>query len=95
MVDLIKKSGGGENPSDTSSMIIDESGRGVVTFHSDKLTNMVDIQVTNSTPNKESERAKELVDSTDVSDDDKKEMKSVIEDGQKKLTEKEEQLKEI
>ena len=38
LVDLIKKSGGGENPSDTSSISIDESGRGVVTFHSDKLT---------------------------------------------------------
>ena len=70
LVDLIKKSGGGENPSDTSSIAIDESGRGVVTFHSDKLTT-ADIQA-NSTPNKESEQAKELVDSTDVSDDDKR-----------------------
>ena len=92
LIDLIKKSGGGENPSDTSSIAIDESGRGVVTFHSDKLTT-ADIQA-NSTPNKESEQAKELVDSTDVSDDDKKKAKSVIEDGQKKLAEKEEQLKE-
>jgi hypothetical protein len=92
LIDLIKKSGGGENPSDTSSIAMDENGRGVVTFHSDKLST-ADIQA-NSTPNKESENAKEIIDSSDLSDDDKKKSKSTIENGQKKLAEKESELKE-
>ena len=69
---------------------MDENGRGVVTFHSDKLST-ADIQA-NSTPNKESENAKEIIDSSDLSDDDKKKSKSTIENGQKKLAEKESEV---
>ncbi len=91
-IDLIKKSGGGENPSDTSTIAIDEQGRGVVTFHSDKLSTG-DIQA-NSTPNKESEQAKELIDNSELSDVEKDKAKSIIEEGRVKLEEKENQLKQ-
>ena len=92
LIDLIKKSGGGENPSDTSTIAIDEQGRGIVTFHSDKLTT-ADIQA-NSTPNKESEQAKLVVDDSDMSDEDNQKAKSIIEEGQRKLSEKENELKQ-
>lgn len=92
LVDLIRKSGGGENPSDTSTIALDSEGRGVVTFHSDKLTT-ADIQA-NSTPNMESEQAKKMVDKMDISDSEKEKSKSIIENGQKHLTIKEDQLKQ-
>ena len=90
-VDLIKKSGGGENPSDTSTITIDKDGRALVTFHSDKLST-ADIQA-NSTPNKESEQAKELVEKSSLTDIEKADINNTIEAGQKKLEEKEQQLK--
>lgn len=88
---LIKKSGGGENPSDTSTITIDKQGRGMVTFHSDK-SSTADIQA-NSTPNMEYEQAKELVEKTDLSDMDKKDLIGIIKNGQSRLDEKEQQLK--
>ena len=91
IVDLIKKSGGGENPSDTSTITIDKDGRALVTFHSDKLSTS-DIQA-NSTPNKESEKAKELVEKSNLTDIEKADIVNTIEDGQRKLEEKEQQLK--
>ena len=53
LIDLIKKSGKTENPSDTSTITIDSKERVMIEFHSDKLTTG-DIQA-NSTPNFESE----------------------------------------
>ena len=91
VVDLIKKSGGGENPSDTSTISVDKQGRAMVTFHSDKLST-ADIQA-NSTPNKESEQAKELVEKSNLTDIEKADVINTIEDGQRKLEEKEQQLK--
>ena len=91
LVDLIKKSGGGENPSDTSTIAIDDDGNAIVTFHSDKLSTN-DIQA-NSTPNKESENNKKVVDSSNASASDKALAKSAIEKGQKALAKKEDQLK--
>ena len=91
IVDLIKKSGGGENPSDTSTITIDKDGKALVTFHSDKLSTS-DIQA-NSTPNKESEQAKELIENSNLTDIQKQDLISTISDGQRKLEEKEEQLK--
>jgi len=91
VVDLIKKSGGGENPSDTSTITIDKDGKALVTFHSDKLSTG-DIQA-NSTPNKESEQAKELVEKSSLTDIEKADINNTIEAGQTKLEEKEQQLK--
>ena len=91
LIDLIKKSGGGENPSDTSTITVDEQGRAIVTFHSDKLST-ADIQA-NSTPNKEAEQAKELIDKSNLSDEEKEQAKKIIEEGQKNLEEKENELK--
>jgi hypothetical protein len=91
IVDLIKKSGGGENPSDTSTITIDKQGKALVTFHSDKLST-ADIQA-NSTPNKESEKAKELIEKSNLTDIEKEDLISTVSDGQRKLEEKEEQLK--
>lgn len=91
VVDLIKKSGGGENPSDTSTITIDKDGKALVTFHSDKLST-ADIQA-NSTPNKESEQAKELVEKSSLTDIEKADINNTIEAGQTKLEEKEQQLK--
>lgn len=91
VVDLIKKSGGGENPSDTSTISVDKNGRAMVTFHSDKLST-ADIQA-NSTPNKESEQAKQLVENIDLPDYTKQDIINTIESGQLKLEEKENQLK--
>lgn len=91
VIDLIKKSGGGENPSDTSTISVDKQGRAMVTFHSDKLST-ADIQA-NSTPNMESEQAKQLIENTDLPDYTKQDVINTIEDGQRKLEEKESQLK--
>lgn len=91
VIDLIKKSGGGENPSDTSTITIDKDGKALVTFHSDKLSTS-DIQA-NSTPNKESEQAKELVEKSSLTDIEKADINNTIEAGQAKLEEKEQQLK--
>lgn len=91
LVDLIKQSGGGENPSDTSTISIDKIGRALVTFHSDKLST-ADIQA-NSTPNMEYEQAKEIVEKSTLSNIDKSDATQTIEEGQRKLEEKEQQLK--
>jgi len=91
VIDLINKSGKGENPSDTSTITVDKDGRALVTFHSDKLST-ADIQA-NSTPNKEAELAIEIVDKTNLPYIIKEDVKRAINDGNKKLQQKEEQLK--
>tara|TARA_R110001592_G_scaffold30460_2_gene109049 strand:- start:1935 stop:4082 length:2148 start_codon:yes stop_codon:yes gene_type:complete len=91
IIDLIEKSGGGDNPSDTSTITVDSNGRAMVTFHSDKISTS-DIQA-NSTPNKEAEVAIEIVDKTDIPDIIKEDVKRTIQDGNRKLQEKEKELK--
>jgi hypothetical protein len=91
LIDLIKKSGGGENPSDTSSIAMDEDGNAIVTFHSDKLSTN-DIQA-NSTPNQESENNKKVVEASNMSASDKKKAQTTIENGQKALAKKETSLR--
>ena len=91
IVDLIEKSGGGENPSDTSTITVDKDGKAMVTFHSDKISTG-DIQA-NSTPNKEAELAIEIVDKTNIPDIIKEDVKRTIEDGNQKLQQKEKELK--
>ena len=91
IIDLIEKSGGGDNPSDTSTITVDSNGRVLITFHSDKIST-ADIQA-NSTPNKEAEVAIEIVDKTDMPDIIKEDVKRTIQDGNRKLQEKEKELK--
>ena len=91
IIDLIEKSGGGDNPSDTSTITVDSNGKVMVTFHSDKISTS-DIQA-NSTPNKEAEVAIEIIEKTDLPDIIKEDVKRTIEDGNRKLQEKEKELK--
>lgn len=92
IIKLIRASGSGKNPSDTSTITVDKDGNAMVEFHSDKLST-ADIQA-NSTPNKESENAKELIASLkDVSGVIKEQSLSVIKEGQEQLKSKEEELK--
>jgi len=91
IVDLIEKSGGGENPSDTSTITVDKDGKAMITFHSDKISTG-DIQA-NSTPNKEAEVAIEIIDKTDLTDIIKEDVRRTIEDGNRKLQDKEKELK--
>ena len=93
LVNLIKVSGGGANPSDTSSIAIDSKGRGVVTFHSDKIST-ADIQA-NSTPNKESDQMKDAVSGLKLKAETKSKAISIIEEGQKALIEAEAALKDV
>ena len=93
LVEFIRVSGGGENPSDTSSIAIDSKGRGVVTFHSDKIST-ADIQA-NSTPNKESEQMKDVVSGLKLKEETKAEAISIIESGQRALVEAEAALKDV
>ena len=76
LVEFIRVSGGGENPSDTSSIAIDSKGRGVVTFHSDKIST-ADIQA-NSTPNKESDQMKDVVSGLKIKEETKAKAISII-----------------
>ena len=92
IINLIKESGGGENPSDTSTITIDKQGRALITFHSDKISTS-DIQA-NSTPKKESTQAKKMIRNLQNMDDmTKNDVMNIIDDGQSKLEEKERELK--
>lgn len=91
LIGFIKSSGGGENPSDTSTISIDEQGRAMVTFHSDKLST-ADIQA-NSTPNKEYEEFENYIDGSSLPEQQKEQAKRVVREGNKRLAEKEEELK--
>ena len=74
-----------------STITVDSNGRAMVTFHSDKISTS-DIQA-NSTPNKEAEVAIEIVDKTDIPDIIKEDVKRTIQDGNRKLQEKEKRTK--
>lgn len=93
LLDFIENAGGGENPSDTSTITVDSQGRALVEFHSDKMT-PADIQA-NSTPNKEAENAIELVkdESLNLSGQVRQQAVEIIEQGQSKLEQKENELK--
>ena len=93
LVEFIRVSGGGENPSDTSSIAIDSKGRGVVTFHSDKIST-ADIQA-NSTPNKESDQMKDVVSGLKIKEETKAKAIAIIEEGQKSLIAAEAALKDV
>ena len=93
LIELIQQSGHDENPSDTSTLTIDSKGRLLVEFHSDKLTTN-DIQA-NSTPNKESENAIELLNNDDnINGLDASFSIQTIANGQALLNQKEKELKQ-
>jgi hypothetical protein len=87
---LIEASGGGDNPSDTSTIAMDDKGRAIVTFHSDKESTS-DIQ-SNSTLKKESSNTRNLIKESKMSDKSKKKALEIEEKHQKALEKKEEEL---
>ena len=93
LVELVRQSGGGENPSDTATITTDKEGRAMVEFHSDKYTS-ADIQA-NSTTRKESEDAVDLVndESLNLSGQIRQQATQIIQDGQSRLEQKESELK--
>jgi|9_EtaG_2_1085328.scaffolds.fasta_scaffold13418_2 hypothetical protein len=91
LVDMVKNSGGGKNPSDTASISVDKDGKTVVAFHSDKMST-ADIQA-NSTPNQEYENQKKYINNTNLSDSDKKKANEIIDRNQKQLEDIENKLK--
>jgi hypothetical protein len=91
LLNLIKNSGGGDNPSDTATISVDSQGRALIEFHSDKIS-LADIQA-NSTTKKETEKAKQIIQGSNLSDDEKEEAIRILEDGQTKLDNKESELK--
>lgn len=92
LLDFIKNSGGGENPSDTSTITVDEKGRAMVSFHSDKIS-LSDIQA-NSTPNQETENAKKIVEESDLSPQQKEQAIQILLQGQDLLDQKEKELEQ-
>jgi hypothetical protein len=92
LLNFIKNSGGGENPSDTSTITVDERGRAMVSFHSDKIS-LSDIQA-NSTPNQEAENAKKIVEESDLPPQIKEQANQIISQGQDLLNQKENELEQ-
>ncbi len=93
LIDLIKNSGGGDNPSDTSTLTVDKNGAVLVEFHSDK-QDTGDIQGS-STPTKEVRQALERLEKTNLSENEKAEASKKIEESGKKLAEIEGRLKTV
>ena len=93
LLDLIANSGGGENPSDTSTITVDSKGAAVVAFHSDKIST-ADIQA-NTTVNKGFEDKSTIVDGTTLSDKLKGKAKSIIDESSKAFSEAETALKNV
>lgn len=93
LIELIRKSGGGENPSDTATITTDKQGRAMVEFHSDKYTS-ADIQA-NSTTRKESEDAVSILNESElnISGQVKEISTQIIQQGQQRLESKESELK--
>jgi hypothetical protein len=92
LLTFIKNSGGGENPSDTSTITVDEKGRAMVSFHSDKIS-LSDIQA-NSTPNQEAENAKKIVEESNLPPQIKEQSNQIISQGQDLLNQKENELEQ-
>jgi len=93
LIDLIKNSGGGDNPSDTAMIGVDSEGRAVVAFHSDK-TDMSDPQA-NSTVMKQINTMIEDIDKMDLPEEEKKEIKKDLEETKKRIIENERELQQI
>ena len=73
---FIKAGGGGANPSDTATFVVDENGNVMLQFHSDKISTS-DIQ-DNSTLAKESDNYLESLDKQNMSEDDREEAKRIV-----------------
>lgn len=91
LIELISNSGGGDNPSDTSTITTDSNGNLMVEFHSDK-TSTADIQA-NSTPNKEMDDNIKLIENTNMNDLEKSAVIQSIRSTQSQLKKKEDELK--
>ena len=90
LLKMIENAGGGDNPSDTSTIATDEKGRCIVTFHSDKEATS-DIQ-SNSTLNKESENTQQVIRDSGMTDDAKENALKIERKAQKALKKKEKEL---
>jgi len=90
LLDLIKNSGGGDNPSDTATIAMDGEGKAVVMFTSDKMTTG-DIQA-NSTPSKEYDTKVERVQNSDLPEETKKKVVSQLRKTKGLLQDKEREL---
>ena len=93
LLDLIKNSGGGDNPSDTATIAMDGEGRAVVLFTSDKMTTG-DIQA-NSTPSKEYDTKIERVQNSDLPEETKKKVVSELRKTKRLLRDKERELSRV
>ena len=93
LINLIKNSGGGENPSDTATITKDEQGRMMVEFHSDKQdTN--DLQGS-SMPSGEFDKAIGRIEKDkNLSSEEKTEIKGKLQKAQTDLKNKEDEISE-
>ena len=82
---FIKAGGGGTNPSDTATFVVDENGNVMLQFHSDKISTS-DIQ-DNSTLAKESENYLDYLKDQNMSDDDRREAERIVEKYDKRMQE--------
>jgi len=73
---FIKAGGGGANPSDTATFVVDENGNVMLQFHSDKISTS-DIQ-DNSTLAKESDNYLDFLAKQNISEDDREEAKQIV-----------------
>jgi len=94
LIHFIKVSGGGENPSDTSTIVTTEDGKAMITFHSDK-TATKDPQA-NTRVSAEWDRSKQHIDNLEgVPDRVKTAGKKILTLGQAAIAKEEEKLKNI
>ena len=93
LLDLIEKSGGGANPSDTATIAMDGEGRAVVLFTSDKMTTG-DIQA-NSTPSKEYDTKMQRIQNSDLPEETKKKVVSELRKTKRLLQDKERELSKV
>jgi hypothetical protein len=93
LIELIKASGGGDNPSDTAMIGIDSEGRGIVAFHSDK-DDMAAIQA-NSTTRKQIDNAIKEVEKMDLPEEEKKQVIKELEETKNNIIKSENKLKGV
>jgi len=93
LLDLIEKSGGGANPSDTATIAMDGEGRAVVLFTSDKMTTG-DIQA-NSTPSKEYDTKIQRIQNSDLPEETKKKVVAELQKTKRLLRDKERELSRV
>lgn len=92
VVRLIQEGGGEEVPTDTATLSVDKNGVMLVEFHSDK-QDLNDIQGS-STPTKETRKALDVLDSSNLSDEEKTKAKEIVSKSGKKLKEIEDKIAE-